>query len=177
MPLEHMFDSTRILGIDPGLTRTGFGVLTHSQGKSRVEAAGTLTTSSEQDLSERLAFLADEVADVLNIWSPDEVAIERLFLKGNARTAVPAIMASGVCLMAAGAAGLPTFEYTPAQVKQAVVGVGSAGKDQVAFMVKRLATAEPGVTADTADAADAIAVAVCHLHSRTARRLEREGIT
>jgi crossover junction endodeoxyribonuclease RuvC len=163
----------RILGIDPGLTRTGFGVIEASGAETTTLACGTLRTSSKAAPSERLAALAVQVSELMDAWGPDEVAVERIFLKLNAQTAVPAIQALGVSLMAAGSRGLPVSEYTPAQVKQAVVGVGSAAKEQVAYMVERLTSPAKGVAPDTPDAADAVAVAVCHLHSRGAALISR----
>lgn len=156
----------RILGIDPGLTRTGFGVIEGTPRGCSTLACGTFRTSSKAAASDRLAALAGQVGDLMDSWKPDEVAVERIFLKVNARTAVGAIQALGISLMAAGARGLPVSEYTPAQVKQAVVGVGSAAKEQVAYMVERLARPAADVAPDSPDAADALAVAVCHLHSR-----------
>lgn len=97
--------------------------------------------------------------------NPDEVAIERLFLKSNAATAVPAIQAAGVAMLAAAERGLGVFEYQPANVKQAVVGVGSATKQQVSYMVDKLVSFPSGSPPEVADANDALAVAICHAHS------------
>ncbi|HKN48873.1 MAG TPA: crossover junction endodeoxyribonuclease RuvC, partial [Actinomycetota bacterium] len=102
-------------------------------------------------------------------WRPDAVAIERIFYKMNARTLVPVAQASGVALLAAARAGAEVYEYAPLEVKLAVVGTGSASKDQMRFMVARLLSGS--FRTDTPDAADALAVAICHIHSRKVRTL------
>jgi crossover junction endodeoxyribonuclease RuvC len=161
----------RVLGIDPGLTRAGWGVVEETGGRLRAIDHGTLRAEGE-DVPAQLATLRRRLAEVVARTEPDEVAVERLFVTRNQRTAIRVGQASGVILLAAAEAGLPVTEYGPLQVKQAVVGVGNATKDQVTFMVRRLlALAEKP---DTADAADALALAICHLHSyRLAARAAR----
>lgn len=152
----------RVLGIDPGLTRAGWGVVEESGSRLHVLEHGTIRADGD-DVPAQLAALHRRLADVIARHRPDEMAMERLFVTRNQRTAIRVGQASGVVLLAAAEAGLPVAEYGPLQVKQAVVGVGNATKDQVTFMVRRLlGLAEKP---DTADAADALALAICHLHS------------
>jgi crossover junction endodeoxyribonuclease RuvC len=157
------------MGIDPGLTRTGFAVVEGPGGDLRCLAAGTVATPTDAPTPERLLFLKEALGEVVTFWGPEEVAVERVFYNQNARTAVSVIQASGVALVAAAGLGCRVEEYTPLEVKQAVVGTGTASKQQVSYMVRRLVTVEGGF--DTPDAADALAVAICHLHARRLRML------
>ena len=152
----------RVLGIDPGLTRAGWGIVEETAGRLRSIDHGTIRAAGE-DVPAQLATLRTRLAEIIERTCPDEMAVERLFVTRNQRTAIRVGQASGVILLSAAEAGLPVVEYGPLQVKQAVVGVGNATKDQVTFMVRRLlGLAEKP---DTADAADALALAICHLHS------------
>jgi len=153
-----------VLGIDPGLTRMGYGVVQESRGRLEALACGTLTTSPTQETSTRLMMLFEQLRLVLTEWRPDFVACERLFFAANALSAVPAVQASGVALLLAAQSGLQVTEYTPLQVKQAVVGNGTATKKQVQYMVERLVGGFP--QPDSADAAVALGVAITHLSSR-----------
>ena len=161
----------RVLGIDPGLTRAGWGVVEEVGGRLRAIDHGTIRADGN-DIPAQLAALRARLAGVIAQNEPEEMAMERLFVTRNQRTAIRVGQASGVILLAAAEAGLPVTEYGPLQVKQAVVGVGNATKDQVTFMVRRLlGLAEKP---DTADAADALALAICHLHTyRLAARAAR----
>ena len=152
----------RVIGVDPGLTRAGFGVVEERAGRLHSLEHGTIRASGT-DVPGQLAALRTNLADVIGRVAPDAMAIERLFVTRNQQTAIRVGQASGVVLLAAAEAGLPVTEYGPLQVKQAIVGVGNATKAQVSFMVRRLLhlTERP----DTADAADALALAICHLHS------------
>jgi crossover junction endodeoxyribonuclease RuvC len=152
----------RVLGVDPGLTRAGYAVVEDAGGKLRAIEHGTIRAEGDV-VAEQLAALRTKLAAVIAARTPDSVAVERLFVTRNQRTAIRVGQASGIALLVAAEAGLPVVEYGPLQVKQAVVGTGSATKDQVTFMVRRLLglTERP----DTADAADALALAICHLHS------------
>jgi crossover junction endodeoxyribonuclease RuvC len=152
----------RVLGVDPGLTRAGYAVVDEAGGKLRALEHGTIRAEGDV-VAEQLAALRRKLAAVIEERSPDSVAVERLFVTRNQRTAIRVGQASGIALLVAAEAGLPVVEYGPLQVKQAVVGTGSATKEQVTFMVARLLalTERP----DTADAADALALAICHLHS------------
>lgn len=154
----------RVLGIDPGLTRMGFGVVQESEGRLEAVASGTLRTAPSRASADRLKALFDQLQEVLKAYRPDAVACERLFFSANAASAIPAIQSSGIALLLAAQSGLEVHEYTPLQVKQAMVGNGTATKKQVQYMVSRILgdAAEP----DSPDAADALGVALTHLGSR-----------
>jgi crossover junction endodeoxyribonuclease RuvC len=160
----------RVLGVDPGLTRMGFGVVDEKAGRLVELAAGTLQSPADGPTPSRLAGLFDRLTELLAGWRPDSVAVERVFFKVNARTAVPAMQAAGVALLAAARSGADVREYTPLEVKMGVVGTGTASKDQVRFMVERL-LGSPGSRRGP-DTTDALAVAICHLHGRRIRALE-----
>jgi crossover junction endodeoxyribonuclease RuvC len=152
-----------VLGIDPGTAITGYG-LVHEQddGLSLVEC-GVVTTPSSQPLPERLKMIYRGLSDVVRRFEPEEAAVEELFFSRNARTALSVGQARGVALLALADAGLPIYEYKPLEVKQAVAGYGGADKRQVQEMVRMLLNLERVPQPD--DAADAVAVAVCHIHS------------
>lgn len=160
----------RVLGIDPGLTRMGFGVVQEASGRLEAMDCGTLSTSAGVDTPERLMAIFNGLKALIGEWEPHVVAMERLFLKLNAQTAVPAIQSSGVALLAAAHSGLKVREYTPAEVKKAVVGNGNATKDQIRFMVGRILGQE--ILPSSPDAADGLAVAITHLSSRRIGSLE-----
>jgi crossover junction endodeoxyribonuclease RuvC len=153
----------RVIGIDPGLTRLGYGVVEEQAGRLVALAHGTLRAQGA-DAGEKLVSLRQRLAALLAEHRPDAAAVERLFVNRNRRTATQVGRASGVAMMALSESGLPVAEYGPMEVKMSLTGYGAATKEQVAFMVKRLLSidAEP----DSPDAADALAVAICHLHSR-----------
>lgn len=153
----------RVLGIDPGLTRMGYGVVQEAGGKMTALACGTLRTSVAEPSALRLISIRSQLKVVMHAWRPEVVAVERLFFSANVISAIPAIQASGIALLSAAEAGTEVHEYTPLQVKQAVVGNGVATKEQVQFMVSKLLS---GMDPDSADAADALAVAITHLSSR-----------
>ncbi len=149
-----------VLGIDPGLTRTGYAVLDVGRGTPRVVAGGVVRTDPKRPMPERLAELHDDLADLIAEYEPAVMALERVFIKKNITNAMSVARASGVAMLAAAGGGIPVREYTPTAVKLAVAGDGSAGKDQVAAMVvRRLALAE---TPTPSDVADALAVALCY---------------
>lgn len=152
-----------VLGIDPGTAITGYG-LVHEQddGLSLVEC-GVVTTPSSQLLPERLQMIYRGLSDVVRRFEPEEAAVEELFFSRNVRTALSVGQARGVALLALADAGLPIYEYKPLEVKQAVAGYGGADKRQVQEMVRMLLNLERVPQPD--DAADAVAVAVCHIHS------------
>jgi crossover junction endodeoxyribonuclease RuvC len=154
----------RVMGIDPGLTRMGVGVIEECGGRLWALDSGTLKTSPREETADRLKVLFESLSDLLREWQPQAVATERLFFKLNAQTAVPAMQASGVALLSAALAGVQVYEYTPAEVKQAVVGYGDASKNQIRFMVERILG--PEAVPDSPDAADGLAVAITHLSSR-----------
>lgn len=151
----------KVIGVDPGLTRAGFAIVEQAGSKLRSLEHGTVRGDGE--VPDQLAALRARLAQAIASHRPDEMAVERLFVTKNQRTAIRVGQASGIALLVAAEAGIPVVEYGPLQVKQAVVGVGSATKDQVSFMVRRLLGLSE--RPETADAADALALAICHLHS------------
>jgi crossover junction endodeoxyribonuclease RuvC len=150
----------RILGIDPGLRVTGFGVIEQASGKLRYLTSGCVR-SGPGELAERLKAILDGLAEVIAAQRPQQVAIEKVFVNVNPQSTLLLGQARGSAICAAVIAGLPVAEYTALQVKQAVVGKGHAGKEQVQHMVRRL-LALPGDPSP--DAADALACAICHAH-------------
>ncbi|MDP9235150.1 MAG: crossover junction endodeoxyribonuclease RuvC [Actinomycetota bacterium] len=151
----------RVIGIDPGFATTGYAIVERTDGRLMPVAYGAIRTLPGTPQAERLGSLQAAIADLLDRYGPEAVSVERLFFNVNVRTAMAVGQASGVALATAAAAGLPVFEYTPLEVKQSVVGVGNASKGQVGAMVASLlALAAPP---SPADAADACAIAICHL--------------
>lgn len=150
-----------VLGVDPGVSRCGYGCVESARGQTRAVAVGVLSTPPSQPLPERLAALDRDLRELLVDLCPDVVAVERLFFQTNVRTAMSVGQASGLVLAAAAGAGCAVVQYTPNQVKQAVAGYGAAGKEQVQRMVQSL-LGLPQVP-KPADAADALALALCHV--------------
>lgn len=155
----------RILGIDPGYATIGFGVLEAERGSFRLERYGTITTSPDQPFSQRLLTIYEDMNQLIDTVAPDGMAIEELFWGHNVTTGIGVSHGRGVILLSAAQRQLPVFEYTPMQIKQAVVGYGNATKQQVMDMTKRLLKMEKVARPD--DAADAIAVALCHARTST----------
>jgi crossover junction endodeoxyribonuclease RuvC len=153
----HVF----VLGIDPGLTRCGYGAVIREGGVMRAVAAGVLRTPADADVAERLAELQQGIRELLAELRPPTVAVERLFFQTNVRTAMSVGQASGVVLAEAAAAGCAVVQYTPNQVKGAVTGSGDAGKEQVQRMVQAILELESPPRPP--DAADALALAITHL--------------
>lgn len=154
----------RVLGIDPGTAITGYGLVDEGpQGLALVDC-GVITTPSDQLLPERLQTIYRGLGAVIEQYQPQAAAVEELFFSRNVRTALSVGHARGVALLALADAGLPISEYKPLEVKQAVAGYGGADKQQVQEMVRMLLGLDQAPQPD--DAADAVAVAVCHLHSR-----------
>lgn len=150
----------RVLGVDPGLTRCGLGVVDGRPGKAAMVALGVVRTPSDADPGERLLYLEEELTTWLDRFQPDRVAIERVFADVNVASVMTTAHASAIAILVAARAGLPVAFHTPTEVKAAVTGSGRAGKAQVASMVQRiLGLADPP---RPADAADALALAVCH---------------
>ena len=152
----------KILGIDPGLRSTGFGVIEQEGGKLRYVTSGCVK-SGAGELAARLKIILEGLSEVIASSRPQEVAIERVFVNVNPQSTLLLGQARGTAICAAVIAGLPVAEYTALQVKQAVVGKGHAKKEQVQHMVRRL-LALPGDPSP--DAADALACAICHAHGR-----------
>lgn len=155
----------RILGIDPGYAIVGYGVIEYIGNSFKVVEYGKITTEAKKSLPERLLIIYNELEELLKKHNPDAVAVEELFFNNNAKTAINVGQARGVILLCAAKHTKEVFEYTPLQVKQAVVGYGRAEKNQVQQMVKMLLNLEKIPKPD--DVADALAVAVCHAHSST----------
>jgi len=149
-----------VLGIDPGLANTGYGVVARHEGRLVALDGGVIQTSSETSQERRLAEIHASVEALLEEHEPDAMALEELYFGQNARTAFAVGQARGAVMLAAGRRGVPCAGYTPQQVKGAVCGSGRAGKDQVARMVKTLLALAEDPTPD--HAADALAVAICH---------------
>ena len=155
----------RILGIDPGYATTGFGILEAGRGSVQLLNYGTITTPTTLTFPERLVVLYDDMVQLIETVKPDAVAVEELFWGHNVTTGIGVSHGRGVILLAICKAGAPLFEYTPNQVKQAVVGYGGADKHQVMEMTRRILKMEAVARPD--DAADAIAIALCHARSST----------
>ncbi len=159
----------RLIGLDPGLRLTGWGVIEVEGNRLRHVAHGVVKVAPAGTLAERLRELFEGVAGVIEAQRPIEAAVEETFVNVNPGSTLKLGQARGVVMLAPARAGLEVFEYSANLVKKSVVGAGHADKNQIAMMVSRLL---PGVTAK-ADAADALAVAICHAHHRaTARRIE-----
>lgn len=154
----------RILGVDPGSVTTGFGVIDYERGKLMLVEHGAITTKRGAELSERLVMIHDGMREVIARTRPQAVAVETPFAGNNVKSLIQLAHARGVVLLAAQSAALQLFEYSPRSVKSAVVGYGAAEKEQVAKMVRMLL---PGCGAMkmSADASDALAIAICHAHT------------
>ena len=161
-------NATVILGLDPGLRRTGWGVVAVEGSRLSWVAHGVIAPPQDAPFSERLLALFEGVCAVVAEHAPDEAAIEETFVNVNAASTLKLGHARAAALIAPARAGLPVAEYSPARVKQAVVGTGGADKTQVAFMVRRLL---PACGDASADAADALAVAIAHAHHRKVRAI------
>jgi len=155
----------KILGIDPGYGITGFGLVEAQRSQFRLLNCGAITTPANTEFAWRLEVIYNDMVELLRVAQPDVVAIEELFFGHNVTTGINVAQSRGVILLAIRQAGIPFYEYKPMQVKQAVVGYGNATKHQVQDMTKRLLhlTAMPKPD----DAADAIAIALCHARSST----------
>ncbi|TKJ28711.1 MAG: crossover junction endodeoxyribonuclease RuvC [Chloroflexi bacterium B3_Chlor] len=152
-----------VLGIDPGTAITGWGVVGKDADDLHLVDFGTIDTSKNSPLPQRLQTIHLQLGELISQHRPDAVAVEKLFFSKNVRTAMSVGQARGVALLAVAEGGLPLYEYTPLEVKQSVVGYGRATKDQVQQLVKLLLGLDFVPQPD--DAADAIAVAICHIHS------------
>lgn len=155
----------RILGIDPGVAIVGFGIVDTERGKQRLVKCGVITTPAHSRLSCRLNSIFMDLQELINTFKPDAIAIEELFFNTNITTGISVAQARGVILLACYQSGVSVFEYTPLQVKQAVVGYGRAEKKQVMDMVRRILNLQEAPKPD--DAADAVAIALCHARSST----------
>jgi crossover junction endodeoxyribonuclease RuvC len=166
--------TSRVLGVDPGLTRCGLGVVEGVPGRPpAMIAAGVARTGADEDIATRLLGVEQEIERWLDQYQPDAVAVERVFSQHNVRTVMGTAQAGAVAIVCAARRGLPVALHTPSEVKAAVTGSGRADKDQVALMVMRVLrlTERP----QPADAADALALAICHLWRAPAIEARRAG--
>ena len=154
-----------ILGIDPGVATIGFGVINAECQKNTLIQYGTITTPAGIPLASRLLQISNDMEELIHLFQPDEMAIEELFFSTNITTGISVAHGRGVILLAAEKLGVPVFEYTPIQVKQAVAGYGKADKKQVMLMTQRLLHMNRIPRPD--DAADALAIAICHSRAAT----------
>ena len=155
----------RILGIDPGYGITGFGIVDAQRNNFQLLQYGAITTPAGTDFPLRLQMIYNDMTELLQVAKPDVVAIEELFFGQNVTTGIGVAQSRGVILLAIQQAGVPIYQYKPMQVKQAVVGYGNATKHQVQDMTKRILHLQSVPKPD--DAADAIAIALCHARSST----------
>lgn len=168
-----MKSAIRILGIDPGLRRTGWGVIDCLGNRLSFIAAGTVSPDAADALSLRLRQLYEGLSDVLARYGPAEAAVESTFVNGNPKATLLLGQARGIAMLAPAQAGIHVAEYAPNAVKKSVIGVGHGDKRQIAMMVGVLL---PRAQFDSSDAADALAVAICHAHHRPAARFEAGGV-
>ena len=155
----------RILGVDPGIAIVGFGLIESNRGSVRTLQYGAVTTEAGLPLATRLVQIENDMTALISQLKPDEIAVEELFFSKNITTGIAVAHGRGVILCTAERLGVPIFEYTPMQVKQAVAGYGLADKKQVMDMTKRLLKLKAVPKPD--DAADALAIAICHARSAT----------
>ncbi len=160
----------RLLGIDPGLRNTGWGVIEAEANRLSYVADGKVVSGSSLPLAERLLQLFDGLQDVIKSFAPDEVAVEETFVNVNGASTLKLGQARGVAMLVPARFSLPVAEYPPNLIKKSVVGSGHASKAQVQMMVKTLL---PGCVIDSADAADALAIAICHAHHRDSHNLTK----
>ena len=162
-----MTRANRIIGIDPGLRRTGWGVIECEGTKLAFVACGSVNADERESLAERLAFIHKGLAGIIERYMPHEAAVEETFVNAGARSALILGQARGVALLTPAARGLPVAEYAANLVKKSVVGTGHADKGQIQLMVKTLL---PAADFKGADAADALAIAICHAHHRVSNQ-------
>ena len=155
----------RILGIDPGYATIGFGLIEAERGQAHMLRYGAITTPAGLPLSRRLYQISTDMEELISVLKPDVIAVEELFFNTNITTGIAVAHGRGVILLEIERAGIPVFEYTPMQVKQAVAGYGGADKRQVMLMTQRLLHMKDVPRPD--DAADALAIAICHGRSAT----------
>jgi crossover junction endodeoxyribonuclease RuvC len=158
-----MAQAIRIIGIDPGLRRTGWGIVETLGNSLRFVAAGSVRSDDKASLATRLRQLHDGLAEILRRQAPHEAAVEVTFVNKDAAATLKLGQARGIAMLVPALAGLPVAEYAPNAVKKTVIGVGHGDKTQIQMMVKVLM---PKAVFDSADAADALAIAVCHAHHR-----------
>lgn len=158
-----MSEAIRIIGIDPGLRKTGWGIVESCGNALRFVAAGTVRSTDSADLASRLCQIHDGLCAVLHAHMPVEAAVEQTFVNKSGSATLKLGQARGIAMLAPAQAGLPVAEYAPNAVKKAVIGVGHGDKKQIAMMIGVLL---PKAVYDSEDAADALAIAICHSHHR-----------
>lgn len=158
-----MTEMIRIIGIDPGLRNTGWGVVDVKGNGLSFVASGTIKAATDDTLSNRLLEIFNGLTAVIGEWTPDEAAVEETFVNKDARATLKLGQARGIAMVVPAKAGLSVAEYAPNQVKKSVIGVGHGDKKQIKLMVKVLM---PKAVFDSDDAADALAIAICHAHNR-----------
>ncbi len=163
-----------VLGIDPGTATTGFGLVEVVNNKNKLIHYGTINTAASTDMPVRLCEISKKLNEIITTYNPDAVAIEELYYFKNAKTVITVAQSRGVIMMTAAMAGLEIAEYTPLQVKQSVVGYGKAEKKQVQIMVQAILNMETLPKPD--DAADALAIAICHIHSHRMGKIYKGGL-
>lgn len=161
-------ENVRVLGIDPGSLATGYGVVEQSAAGLQALAWGAVRTQARQPLPARLRRIYEGLSEVIRVWQPEVTVVEKVFFAENAKAALTLGQARGVALLAAATAESPLVEYSALEIKQAVVGYGRAAKEQVQDMVRVLLSLQTAPR--PADAADALAAAICHLHSHAWQR-------
>lgn len=162
-----------VLGIDPGTATTGFGLVESISNRMKLIHYGTITTEATAEMSQRLCQISEQIDELIKVYKPDVAAVEQIYYFKNAKTVITVAQSRGVIIMTAARAGLEIAEYTPLQVKQSVVGYGKAEKKQVQIMVKSLLKMETLPRPD--DAADALAVAISHIHSCRLANIYKDG--
>ena len=160
-----------ILGIDPGVATVGFGIISEANGALKLNRYGVISTPAGMRLALRLKQINNDITELIKMFKPDAIVVEQLFFNKNLKTAISVSHGRAAVILAGEAHGVPMFEYTPLQVKKAVVGYGQATKKQVMEMVRRLLEMEQAPKPD--DAADALAIAICH--ARSAKSLLTKG--
>ncbi len=158
----------RIIGLDPGLRHTGWGIIDVLGNHLTPVSGGTIDTNAKESMANRLKTLHDKLYHIIGQWEPNMAAVEETFVNQNPKSTLKLGMARGVVMVAPALQGLPVYEYSANMVKKSVVGAGHAGKEQIQMMVKTLL---PKADLDTADTADAFAIAICHAHHHQSHQI------
>lgn len=162
----------KILGIDPGIKSTGYGVIRIDDGQPEMEGYGVIEPEAGMNVHQRLNHIYEGVVDIIRTYRPDHIAIEDVFYSKNVRSTLTIGQARGVAILASVRAGIGVSEYAPREVKRAVVGSGAASKEQVQFMIKKLLCLDSHSI--TSDAADALAIALCHANRMRIEELKKQ---
>ncbi|MGD9638961.1 MAG: crossover junction endodeoxyribonuclease RuvC [Alphaproteobacteria bacterium] len=162
----------RFLGIDPGLNKTGWGIIDFANSRLKYVSDGVIKTSAEDSISKRLLTIHNELSDVISRFEPQEVAIEEIFINKNPVSTLKLSQARGAAILSSALHGLQVFEYSPNEIKKTVVGTGHAAKQQIAMMIKVLL---PEYKHKSPDSADALAAAICHAHSAIGK-IKKSGV-